>query len=201
MGEYGREQRNQLSRAIANNETGSRQLKGFVDNRPQSIVQFCMNEMMCNNSRVVQRVQLENIEFPSTDDVQAIGTTIHSLIGRDYVLNGAMPLHHGVKKFGMIVPSGHKTDLGMESNGTPNRFGEIKPVSCQNAGSQRVDLIRQLNPGLAQINDVAWANAVNIPLAMLDPNAHLVGQASTPNDHVQVRQDVNLNGLYLYDGA
>lgn len=33
MGEYGREQRNQLSRAVANNETGSKQLKGFVDNR------------------------------------------------------------------------------------------------------------------------------------------------------------------------
>lgn len=33
MGEYGREQRNQLSRAIANSEVGSRQLKGFADNR------------------------------------------------------------------------------------------------------------------------------------------------------------------------
>ncbi len=33
MAEYGREQRNQLSRAVANSETGSRQLKGFVDNR------------------------------------------------------------------------------------------------------------------------------------------------------------------------
>lgn len=38
MAEYGREQRNQLSRAIANNETGSRQLKGFVDNRQRSSV-------------------------------------------------------------------------------------------------------------------------------------------------------------------
>lgn len=33
MGEYGREQRHQLSRAVANSETGSRQLKGFVDHR------------------------------------------------------------------------------------------------------------------------------------------------------------------------
>lgn len=33
MGEYGRKQRNQLSRIIANIETGSRQLKGFVDSR------------------------------------------------------------------------------------------------------------------------------------------------------------------------
>lgn len=33
MGEYNRKQRSQLSRAIANSETGSRQLKGVVDNR------------------------------------------------------------------------------------------------------------------------------------------------------------------------
>lgn len=38
MGEYGREQRNQLSRAVANGETGSKQLKAFVDNRPLPIV-------------------------------------------------------------------------------------------------------------------------------------------------------------------
>nr|WP_302831127.1 hypothetical protein [uncultured Bacteroides sp.] len=39
MGEYGREQRSQLSRAIANNKTGSRQLKGIVDNRPKKRIQ------------------------------------------------------------------------------------------------------------------------------------------------------------------
>lgn len=33
MAEYGRKQRNQLSRAIANSETGSRQLRGIEDNR------------------------------------------------------------------------------------------------------------------------------------------------------------------------
>lgn len=33
MAEYGREQRNQLSRAIANSEAGSRQLRGIEDNR------------------------------------------------------------------------------------------------------------------------------------------------------------------------
>lgn len=39
MGEYYREQRNQLSRAIANSGTGSSQLKGFVDNRRKATVQ------------------------------------------------------------------------------------------------------------------------------------------------------------------
>lgn len=33
MAEYSREQRNQLSRAVTNNETGSRQSKEFMDNR------------------------------------------------------------------------------------------------------------------------------------------------------------------------
>ncbi|WP_294590840.1 AHH domain-containing protein [uncultured Bacteroides sp.] len=37
MGEYYREQRNQLSRAIANSGISSRQLKSFVDNRSQTI--------------------------------------------------------------------------------------------------------------------------------------------------------------------
>lgn len=37
MGEYGREQRTQLSRAIANSEPRSGQLKSFVDNRSQTI--------------------------------------------------------------------------------------------------------------------------------------------------------------------
>lgn len=38
MGEYEKKQRNQQSRVIANIETGSRQLKGFVDNRNINLV-------------------------------------------------------------------------------------------------------------------------------------------------------------------
>lgn len=45
MAEYGGKQRNQLSRAIANSETGSRQLKGFVDNRVNLI---CKNVVQCD---------------------------------------------------------------------------------------------------------------------------------------------------------
>lgn len=40
MGEYGREQRHQLSRSIANSGAGSRQMKGFVDNRTSNIIQM-----------------------------------------------------------------------------------------------------------------------------------------------------------------
>lgn len=40
MGEYGREQRNQLSRVIANSMTRSKQLKRFTDNRISHIIQM-----------------------------------------------------------------------------------------------------------------------------------------------------------------
>lgn len=49
MGEYRREQRNQLSRVIASSETGvGRQLKGFVDNRSK-IIQRTTNLSYNNN--------------------------------------------------------------------------------------------------------------------------------------------------------
>lgn len=49
MAEYGREQRNQLSRAVANSETGSKQLKGFVDNRriTNKPIQYKKNMLEC----------------------------------------------------------------------------------------------------------------------------------------------------------
>ena len=51
MGEYGREQRNQLSRAIANNELSSKQLKRFVDNRKQNITQMILGNSISFNGR------------------------------------------------------------------------------------------------------------------------------------------------------
>lgn len=54
MGEYSREQRNQLSRAIANSGTGSRQLKELMDNRccsdkqTKSVSQFWTKEGVDN---------------------------------------------------------------------------------------------------------------------------------------------------------
>lgn len=56
MAEYSKEQRNQLSRVIANSETGSRQLKGIVDNRKQNgLYNLFQNiqlkkEESCNNT-------------------------------------------------------------------------------------------------------------------------------------------------------
>lgn len=50
MGEYSREQRNQLSRAVANNRTGSRQLKEFVDNR-----QFSMMQRDCVQTKAIAK--------------------------------------------------------------------------------------------------------------------------------------------------
>lgn len=62
MAEYSREQRNQPSRAIANNATGSRQLKGFVDNRTMK---------KNNTSSLIQRflIYRAGIMKPSQADV------------------------------------------------------------------------------------------------------------------------------------
>ncbi|WP_347396533.1 hypothetical protein, partial [Parabacteroides leei] len=49
MAEYSREQRNHLSRAITNGDTGSRQLKGFVDNR-------CMTQKVDNQLKIIQKI-------------------------------------------------------------------------------------------------------------------------------------------------
>lgn len=51
MTEYSREQRNQLSRAVANSDTGSRQLKGVVDNR---------NTIIHRTPQVLQQKQVDN---------------------------------------------------------------------------------------------------------------------------------------------
>ncbi|WP_259281376.1 DUF4157 domain-containing protein [Bacteroides fragilis] len=75
MAEYGREQRNQLSRAITNSEVGSRQLKGFVDNRPQAVNQTKLIDSIQkkpNNTGLPDNLKLgiENLSGYSMDDVR-----------------------------------------------------------------------------------------------------------------------------------
>lgn len=55
MGEYGREQRKQESRVIANYETGSKQLKGIVDNRSSVLLQ---SKLMQVTQRIVSQFSL-----------------------------------------------------------------------------------------------------------------------------------------------
>ena len=56
MGEYSREQRNQLSRAIANSETGSKQLKQIIDNRMLFVEQMKFaNSFSPKRESVLQR--------------------------------------------------------------------------------------------------------------------------------------------------
>lgn len=61
MGEYDRKQRNQLSRAIANNNTGSKQLKGFVDNRMN--FQSVTLQLYFKSNSVIQKHQ--EIKLPN----------------------------------------------------------------------------------------------------------------------------------------
>lgn len=73
MAEYIRKQRNQLSGAVADNGAGSRQLKGFVDNRLNSIVQFQRINSISNNIKkqnIIQKADGLNgsfLEMPSSD--------------------------------------------------------------------------------------------------------------------------------------
>lgn len=60
MAEYGREQRNQLSRAIANSDAGSRQLKGFVDNRIKAGIQFSLSTSVIQKRPIYRRFDASN---------------------------------------------------------------------------------------------------------------------------------------------
>lgn len=68
MGEYGREQRNQLSRAIANSGVGSRQLKSFVDNRMQILSHVkLMRTIQERRSNVRQLMPMRTVNTSSNN--------------------------------------------------------------------------------------------------------------------------------------
>lgn len=58
MAEYGREQRNQLGRAITNTEvqkkSNGKQNFGFVDNRPEAVVQKKLEGLVSHDPRIIQ---------------------------------------------------------------------------------------------------------------------------------------------------
>lgn len=75
MGEYGREQRSQLSRVIDHSESKSSQLKGFVDNRPKAVSQaklIASIQKKPNNTGLPDNLKsgIENLSGYSLDDVK-----------------------------------------------------------------------------------------------------------------------------------
>lgn len=76
MGEYSREQRKQESRAVANNETGNRQLKRIIDNRSSLFLQSKLlqvaQKMMSQLSLTPQYHREETIG----DSISIFSTTI-----------------------------------------------------------------------------------------------------------------------------
>lgn len=82
MAEYSREQRNQLSRAVANSDAGSRQLKGFVDNRVESTGQLKSLYAFFNmsDSTVTQMVKIKMVtgDIPSTFAYMHTKAIIHT---------------------------------------------------------------------------------------------------------------------------
>lgn len=73
MAEYSREQRNQLSRAIANSELGSKQLKGFVDNRSNVYGRINTIKAFPNKKCSIQRFVIEegNRKILSTTEYES----------------------------------------------------------------------------------------------------------------------------------
>lgn len=65
MGEYGREQRNKLSRAVANSEAGSRQLKGFVNNRKSNIIQSTKDTVGKTPLNFLKNYTIQTYRHPS----------------------------------------------------------------------------------------------------------------------------------------
>ena len=73
MGEYGREQRNQLSRAISNSETGSKQLKEIVDHRIGVLNKLAGNAnfrvVSLFHSSVLDRTSIVQMKLPSKETI------------------------------------------------------------------------------------------------------------------------------------
>ena len=75
MGEYDRKQRNQLSKTISHSESNSSQLKGFADNRPQTIDQTSIIDSIQkkpNNTRLPDNLK-SGIENLSGNKLNGIG--------------------------------------------------------------------------------------------------------------------------------
>ena len=80
MGEYGRQQRYQLSRVIADNRCGNRQLKGFVDNkRGSSLIQ------MIRVARTAARPNIDALADARRNIFPSLGTSTHNFaVGKGY---------------------------------------------------------------------------------------------------------------------
>ncbi len=79
MAEYDRTQKKQESRAIANNETGNRQLKGFVDNR-YSIIQCLLYYRFMNKAEAtIAKLAPAKLKWvgTSTDCIKSKGDASH----------------------------------------------------------------------------------------------------------------------------
>lgn len=204
MGEYTRNQRNQLSRAVANNGGGNKQLKEIVDNRCQFTSQLKLKESM-STQKTIQLAQVSNIVCPNIGNHFALGNIIHGMIEANYLPYG----HAGpgnTRQIEQGVPNGHIVDLAVRNvaNGIV-RFGEIKPDTQAVAGRAQINAVVQdpannLGNG-NQLNLIAWAAGLNLPLATIgDPNIHLAGAPHTGAESLRIAQDAQCQGLYLYRG-
>lgn len=93
MGEYDRIQKKQESRAVANNETGSRQLKGFVDNSKsnQLIQRATFQQTGIQADIAALAAARRNGGYPR------LGVSAHNFaVGEDIQDRGLAVMHRGI---------------------------------------------------------------------------------------------------------
>lgn len=85
MAEYGREQRNQLSRTIANSGTGGKQMKEFVDNRNSicatNFYKHEVNKVIQSKNLMIQMADSKGYKKAYTDAI-ATGKAINTHLGK-----------------------------------------------------------------------------------------------------------------------
>lgn len=155
MAEYGKEQRNQLSRAITNSEVGSRQLKGFVDNRPQAVNQTKLIDSIQkkpNNTGLPDNLKLgiENLSGCSMDDAKvhynsdksvqlqalayAQGTDIHVVPGQEKHLPHEA-WHVVQQKQGRVQPTMQMQGVNVNDNSGLEREADVMGGKAWEAGA------------------------------------------------------------------
>lgn len=117
MGEYGREQRNQLSRAIANSEAGSRLLKknahcnaiGFIDKRTRAGARSLMGNSSMQCAKIAQlkwtAVDEEQAQVKLPKDNETITVPINNVLNQQLWAgfdNGGKAVKWGPKKFDIL---------------------------------------------------------------------------------------------------
>lgn len=197
----------EASRTIQPKRTNNRNI-GFVDNRIQSttqrkLIDTIQQKSSQNSDQAIQRVELAegSIVCPHFGNAMGLGATIHGLIEGNYV-NWPNAGAGNTRVCEFPVANGHIPDLELRDvGGNIIRYGEIKPLGSAAGGRTQISNVYNDNANVLtandQVNCLAWANQVHIPVTDIDTGGNTLNATNT----IEVSQDVgNFPGLYIYHG-